>query len=133
MAPRGKRISPEKAWDEIEWSAEEKSRDVAVRTLWKTSEASAHAVRLSTAEKPHVHDRHDMVIFVRSGKARVFLGGRYVMVGAGDVLEIPRGTVHWAQNLGPGAGEAYALYLPAYDGQDMRLVNPDDPTHDSRA
>jgi mannose-6-phosphate isomerase-like protein (cupin superfamily) len=118
-----KRISPEQTWPSLSWSEEEKTRDVAVRPLWRTQEASGHAVRLRTAEKPHVHDHHDLVVFVMKGEARLHFADRSVDVKAGDVIEIPRGTLHWAENTGRGPGEAYALYTPAFDGQDIRPVD----------
>lgn len=119
---RGLRITPDKTWAGADWNEEEKTREVAVRNLWQTSEASAHRIRLVTAEKPHVHDHHDLTVFVLKGRARVFLDGRFVIAQAGDVVEIPRGTLHWARNLEKWPSEVYAVFTPAYDGKDMRIV-----------
>lgn len=119
---RGLRITPDKTWSGADWTEEEKAREIAVRNLWQTSEASAHRIRLAKAEKPHVHEHHDLTVFVLKGSARVFLDGRFVIACAGDVVEIPRGTLHWAQNLEKWPSEVYAVFTPSYDGRDMRIV-----------
>ena len=95
---------------------------MAIRNLWKTEDASAHIIRLRTAEKPHVHEHHDLTVFVLSGSARVFLDGKFILSHAGDVIEIPRGTLHWAENLDKDASEVYAVFTPTYDGQDSRMI-----------
>jgi len=105
------------------WTEEEKARDVALRTLKVTKEASFHLVRVRTGEKPHVHDSHDGTVFVLSGRFLVYLGDLTVTVGPGDVLEIPRGVVHWAENIHPDASEAYVIFTPPYDEKDWRPVS----------
>jgi mannose-6-phosphate isomerase-like protein (cupin superfamily) len=115
-------VSPQKTILGIQWNREEMDRDMALRTIRITPEASFHLVRIRTAEKPHVHDFHDGTVFVLSGKLRVRLADRTVTVGPGDVIEIPRGVLHWAENLDQSASEAYVIYTPPYDGEDRRLI-----------
>ena len=119
----GQIVTPKGVLSGHEWTAEERQKEVAVRTLRKTSGASHHLIRLRTAEKPHVHDHHDLTVFVLAGKGRMHLAGRSTVVHPGDVIEIPRGTVHWAENLDTAASEVYAVFNPPFDGKDRRFVN----------
>ena len=110
----------------VRWTEEELVKDVAVRTLRVKKEVSFHAIRLRTAEQPHIHEVHDVTVIVRKGRARVHLGDEVREIERGDRIVIPRGTVHWAENLGPDACEVYAIFRPAYDGTDyvpLRLSN----------
>jgi mannose-6-phosphate isomerase-like protein (cupin superfamily) len=50
------------------------------------------------------------------------LADRVIDVGPGDVIDVPRGVVHWAENVGDGASEAYAVFAPPFDGKDRRFV-----------
>lgn len=118
----GRLFSIEHPDSKIEWNQEELSRDVAMRTVRTTKEASFHIIRLQGLEKPHIHDEHDSAVFVLTGRARVSVGDTLFKVRAGDIIEIPRGTVHWAKNLDPEASIVYAVFTPPYDGADRRDV-----------
>jgi mannose-6-phosphate isomerase-like protein (cupin superfamily) len=100
------------------WTAEELAKPIAVRRLRATAETSVSLIRLMKAEQPHIHKDHDLVVVLLSGSARLHLGERTVAVHPGDVMEIPRGVVHWAENTGPEASEVYAVFSPPYDGHD---------------
>ena len=105
----------------LQWTPDELSRDVAVKNLGATPEASFHFVRLKGAEKPHFHDRHDLTVFIFSGLSRVHFKDRTVIMGPGHLIEIPRGAWHWAENLGQEPTQAYAIFIPPFDGKDRRL------------
>lgn len=51
-----------------------------------------------------------------SGSGVLHIGDRVVSVKPGDVMEIPRKVVHWAENKDPEASVVYALFSPPYDG-----------------
>ena len=121
-AEKGRVVSPHAALRAIQWTEEEQGREVALRTLRVTREASFHLVRVRAAEKPHVHDAHDGTVFVLSGRFLVHFGERSVVVGPGDVIEIPRGVPHWAENISSEPSEAYVIFTPPYDGTDWRPV-----------
>lgn len=110
-----------------EWSAEEQGKEVALKTLRGAGDSSHHLVRLAKAEKPHVHDRSDLAVFVLSGPVRMHLGDRVFPVGPGDVVDIPKGTPHWAENAGDGPSFAYVVFSPAFDGKDRRFLDAPAP------
>lgn len=106
------------------WTPAEQEKAIAVRRLRSTAETSVSLIRLLKAEQPHIHKDHDLVVVMLAGSARLHLGNRSVEVHPGDVMEIPRGVVHWAENIGPGASEVYAIFSPPYDGLDNLPVPP---------
>jgi len=124
-APSGGRVLLAEGWmaDSIQWTDEQKAQAIAVVESRRTEQASYHVVRLKGAEKPHVHDRHDLTVFVLTGRVRMHLGDDVFEVGPADVIEIPHGRAHWAENIGPDAAEAYILFTPPFDGKDRRFVD----------
>src|SRR5436190_1509461 len=123
--PAGRVITPEGSLPAITWTDEELGKDVALRTVRETDAASYHVVRLLKAEKPHVHDRSDLSVFVLSGSVNMHLGSRVVPVRPGQVIDVPKGVSHWAENASSEPSFAYVIFAPAFDGKDRRPV--DDP------
>ncbi len=119
----GRLIQPEETVTGVGWVAAEKKSDVAIRKLRQTENASFQIVRLNTAEKPHVHDKHDLTVFVLKGEARMHFGNRQIKVRAGDVVDIPRGTPHWVENRSKQGSEVFAIFTPAFDGKDTRYLD----------
>ncbi|MDP3920617.1 MAG: D-alanyl-D-alanine carboxypeptidase family protein [Candidatus Omnitrophota bacterium] len=103
---------------EVSWTDEEAQGEVAVRQLRRTEKASYHMVRLRTREVAHVHKTHDLTIFMTKGAGRVHMAGRVLDLVPGDTAFIPKDTIHWGENIGPGASEVYAIFTPPFDGQD---------------
>ncbi|MFG0248465.1 MAG: cupin domain-containing protein [Phycisphaeraceae bacterium JB051] len=123
--PRVRVITPGQVYSYNRWSAAERSQDVATRSIRVTRNASYHMICLNKAEKPHVHDNHDMVVTVLCGQTRLHLNMKTYDLNPGDVVEIPRGTLHWTENLNPSGppAEAFAVFTPAFQGKDIRFVN----------
>lgn len=121
--PRVRVLTPQRIYSEFEWSPAEQQREIAVKPLRMTRNASYSVVRVRTAEKPHVHDRTDLVVTVLSGRVRMHLGLQSVELVPGEVIDIPRGMLHWAESIGQQPAEAFVVATPPYDGSDMRLLD----------
>jgi quercetin dioxygenase-like cupin family protein len=115
-------FSPDPAAGSVVWTEEDKAQDMVIRTLRTTPEASFHIIRLGGIEKAHVHDTHDITVFILKGKVRMDMNGQTRILRKGDVVEVPRGLVHAAENAGRDAAEAYAVFTPPFDGKDRRFV-----------
>ena len=120
--PPSQIVHPDSSTPAIEWTRDEQAQGFVIRTLRTTEEASYHVVRLRGAEKPHTHDLHDLVVFMTKGKVIFHLGDHTVNAKAGDVIEIPRGIPHWAENISEGASEAYLIFTPPFDNKDTQPV-----------
>ena len=92
--------------------------DFGVAELGRDAHSSHHAVAIRTAELPHRHDRHDLLVVTLRGHGTWRVGERTEPVGAGSVLYVPRGTPHAFTNHSPAPAIAFAVYTPAFDGTD---------------
>lgn len=64
--PHSLTLTPEDGVRSIVWTEQERTKNIVVRTLRRTHEASFHLMRLVTTEEPHVHERSDLTVFVLS-------------------------------------------------------------------
>jgi quercetin dioxygenase-like cupin family protein len=101
-----------------DWTAEELAKPVAPRRIGGDEHHTEFLIHLGTAEKPHTHDQHDLAVTLISGGGRIHIGDTVTEMRPGDVMRIPRGVPHWAENTAPGGSVAYAVFTPAYDGTD---------------
>lgn len=126
-APTPRVLTPQGLLGDVPWTEAQRRQEIAVHPVQRSAAGSTSIVRVRTAEKPHVHEKTDLVVTVLRGTVRMHLAQQMVQLSPGDVIVIPRGVEHWAQNLGPGAAEALVAASPAYDGSDMRLLDPPSP------
>jgi quercetin dioxygenase-like cupin family protein len=119
-APTGVIHRPDSSLDSFQWTAEEKAQPLVFRLLGKTNEASYHVIRVGASEEPHTHNRHDIVVTVLRGAATLHLADRTFPVRPGEVIEIPRGVVHWAEMAEGAVCEIFAVITPPFDGKDRQ-------------
>jgi mannose-6-phosphate isomerase-like protein (cupin superfamily) len=70
----------------------------------------------------HYHAKHDETVVVLRGGGTVTLNGQKKKVRAGDVIFVPKGTVHGYL---PEVGDEVLVscFAPAFDGKDRILVD----------
>lgn len=107
----------------LNWSPEEQKKSISVRPIAKTNHLSMSVLRLNGQEKPHYHDRHDLIVTVAKGVGAINFKDRRVELMPGDMVVIPRGTYHWAESIGPKAAEFYVVFTPPFDPSDRRFVD----------
>ncbi|WP_165742104.1 cupin domain-containing protein [Candidatus Thiosymbion oneisti] len=115
-----KLIYPDKIYEHTEWTEDELKQDIAIRHLHRGTDSSTHLVRLTGKESPHFHDRHDLTVSVISGTSIIHFKNHAVSLLPGDVIYIPKGILHWAENTDPVASVVFAVFSPAFDGKDRR-------------
>ena len=111
--------SSKESVSQIAWEKKSSEAPVEIYKRWRTSYGSHQVVRLNESEKPHRHFKHDLTVFMVKGKVRMHLGDRIFMAHAGDVIEIPKGTFHWAEKITKESPEAYTIFNPPFDGKDI--------------
>lgn len=104
------------------FTAQEKMQPIVLKELARNSERSSHYVLMNGAEKPHYHDRHMVKTYLISGNGRLHLGDKVIDLKPNETLVIPAGTLHWAENLGPGYSILSAEFIPPFDGKDRRFA-----------
>ncbi len=64
-------------------------------------------------------------LYVLSGRVRLVLGGRDMLLAPGEVVEFDTRTPHWVGNPGPEPAEVLAIYGP--QGERMHVRSPSSP------
>lgn len=98
-------------------------REFRIVELGRDSHTSHHLVWIRDREIPHRHDGHDLFVVIVRGHGGMRLGNEERPVGEGSILYVPRGTVHAFRNTAEQPAVAYAVYAPAFDGQDRVEVS----------
>jgi len=83
--------------------------------------ASFHILHVHTEQPPQTIEQ-DVVLFVVQGKLKLHLGDRDFMIHVGDVVEIPRGTTHWVQNVASSESIAYLVFTPPFKAEGRAVV-----------
>jgi mannose-6-phosphate isomerase-like protein (cupin superfamily) len=92
--------------------------DFRVALVGRDAGTSHHLVAIRTAEVPHRHDRHDLLVVIVRGHGTMLLGDAARPIGEGSILYVPRGAVHAFTNRSDAPAVAYAVYTPPFDGKD---------------
>jgi mannose-6-phosphate isomerase-like protein (cupin superfamily) len=93
-------------------------QDFRVVELGRDAGTSHHVVAIRKAEKPHRHDRHDLLVLVVRGYGSMRIGDATLPVSEGSLIYVPRGAVHAFTNASAWPAVSYAIYSPPFDGTD---------------
>jgi mannose-6-phosphate isomerase-like protein (cupin superfamily) len=93
-------------------------QDFRVVEVGRDAGTSHHLVAIRTAETPHRHDRHDLIVVMERGHGTMRMGDATLPVGERSILYVPRGTVHAFANASIEPALAYVVYTPPFDGTD---------------
>jgi mannose-6-phosphate isomerase-like protein (cupin superfamily) len=94
------------------------AKGVAVTEILRGEQASVNVWQVTDTMAAHLHREHEEIIVVRSGRARARIGDRDVDLGPGDVLLVPKNTVHAARAIGEEPFVGVSVFAPAFDGRD---------------
>ena len=97
--------------------------NIKITTLGQGRAVSHHVVQIRDREKPHLHQQHDGTVFMFKGSGYLIMDKRRVDLSAGDVVYIPRGTVHYFVNTGRDPAVAFVVFAPPFDGKDIVPVD----------
>jgi mannose-6-phosphate isomerase-like protein (cupin superfamily) len=86
--------------------------------------SATYLMQVRTAQPLHHHTDSDVTMFLARGEGTIRIGDRVAPVKTGDVIHIPRNTVHAYTNTGPGVSVLILVYSPAPGPND--LVRDDD-------
>lgn len=96
---------------------------IRVDALGRTEGSSQHVVQVRTAETPHRHETHDLIVSIVRGGGRMVVGPQAVRVLAGDAIVVPRGVVHWFANTEREPAVALVTFVPPLDAPDVVPVD----------
>ncbi|SFV58711.1 Uncharacterized protein aq_1978 [hydrothermal vent metagenome] len=114
-------VFPNKGYQNVKWSKEEMAKEIAIKHISKNEYSSTDIIRLKGSEPPHFHDYHNLAVTMLSGESVIHFKDHETILEKGDVLFIPKGVYHWAENIDSDGSVVFAIFSPAYNGKDMRI------------
>lgn len=103
------------------FSEEEKKAPLVIKEVFRDNEKSSHIILMNGAEKPHFHDRHSFEVTLVKGANRLNVSGQAVNLVVDHKVRVEKGTLHYAENSGPGYSILSANFYPPFDGKDRRF------------
>lgn len=96
----------------------------SVRVFMQGEHCTVNVIQAKSQIKSHYHAKHEEVVYVISGSGTMRLGNRKHLVKSGDLMYIPKNTVH---GFSPQSRECVvvSIFSPAFDGKDRIFVNDD--------
>ena len=100
------------------------SADFPVRLFAQGRKLTVNVITPSEPIKAHYHATHEEVVYIVKGAGKMTLGDKTQEVKEGDVVFIPRKTLH---SFAPQGGECQILsiFAPAFDGRDRIFLKED--------
>ena len=117
-----KLVFPDQTYQHPGWTGEELEKNIAIRPIYGNVNTSTFLIRMKDKETPHFHDDHDLSVSILDGDGIIHFKDHAVPVTPGDVIFIPKGTYHWAENTGSAATVLFAVFSPAFSGKDKRAA-----------
>lgn len=97
-----------------------------VRIFAQGEHCTVNVIQTKSQIKAHYHAKHEEVVYVVSGSGTMRLGNRMQRVKSGDLMYIPKNTVH---GFTPQSVECVvvSIFSPSFDGKDRIFVDEKRP------
>lgn len=114
----GSRLSVRAIEDVLRAHPLDSGQNIRVTDLGGTTTVSHHIVQAGAAERLHVHEEHDLTVFIYRGHGRMLIGKQEFDVKRGDIVLVPRQIPHAFVNGSDRPSVAVVVFTPAFDGRD---------------
>lgn len=92
------------------------------KNLFNDSLASSFCIIIKNEVKAHKHVKHSEHVIVQSGEGVMRLGEKEFTIKEGDVIFIPKGTVHAVIVKGKKPLKVLSIQTPYFDGNDRVMM-----------
>jgi mannose-6-phosphate isomerase-like protein (cupin superfamily) len=96
--------------------------NVHVQKIAGDSLSSIFIIWIKKEVKLHLHQAHSEVVIILSGKGNMRLGKEKVKISKGDLVFIPKGTVHSVTATSRKPLKLLSIQVPHFDGTDRVFV-----------
>ncbi|HEY4798739.1 MAG TPA: cupin domain-containing protein [Bacteroidia bacterium] len=96
--------------------------NVSSRTLYSDSLVSSFVIFIKKEVKEHKHVSHTEHVYVLEGEGEMSLGEKKFPVKKGDMIFIPKGTIHSLKVTSATPMKVISVQAPMFDGKD-RVMN----------
>lgn len=95
---------------------------VAVKEAGNDSLSTGNVIWIQSELKPHFHATHSEHTYIIDGEADVLLGDKWFKVKNGDMVFIPKGTIHAVKVTSKRPLKVFAVQSPNSDGTDRVYI-----------
>lgn len=95
---------------------------LTTKNLFNDSLSSSFCIIIKNEVKAHKHMKHSEHVIVQSGEAVMRLGEKEFNIKEGDVIFIPKGTVHSVIVKGKKPLKVLSIQSPYFDGSDRVMA-----------
>jgi quercetin dioxygenase-like cupin family protein len=96
--------------------------NIRICLVRQSERSSVHLVQVRKGEKPHIHEAHDMSVFVLRGYGEMTIGHETKTIREGDVAHVSAGVRHYFTNRCTSPAVAVVIFSPPFDGKDTKPV-----------
>ncbi len=93
-----------------------------VKPLFSDSLSSSFCILIPNEVKAHQHIYHSEQVYVLEGEGKMKLGDKSFLIKKGDLIFIPKNTVHSVKCNSDKALKVISVQSPYFDGSDRVLV-----------
>jgi mannose-6-phosphate isomerase-like protein (cupin superfamily) len=99
-------------------------KEVEVYPLASDSLVSSFLIYVNAQVKPHYHAEHSEHVMVIEGQGSMTLNDSIFTVNPGDLIFIPRGSVHSVIKISEASLKVISIQAPYFDGKDRVQFPP---------
>ncbi|MEO6305364.1 MAG: cupin domain-containing protein [Bacteroidia bacterium] len=99
-----------------------KTENVFNKILFNDSLVSSFCIIIKNNVKPHKHQYHSEHVFVMEGEGRMSLGDKTFKLKKGDLVFIPKNTIHSVKTTSKEPLKVVSIQAPFFDGKDRIII-----------
>ena len=96
--------------------------NIYLRKLYSDSLVSSFVIFIKKEVKAHRHVYHTEQVVILDGEGEMLIGDKKSSVRKGDILFIPKGTLHSLKVLSPTPMKVLSIQAPFFDGKDRVMA-----------
>ena len=99
------------------------SKSNYLKSIDGDSLSTSFCIIIPNEVKPHKHVQHSEQVYVLKGEGEMKLGDKIFTIKKGDLIFIPKNTVHAVKSTGVEPLKVISIQSPRFDGSDRVMVN----------
>ena len=102
--------------------ANSKTENIYNKSAFSDSLASSFCIVIKKEVKSHRHLTHSEHLVIMEGQGTMKMGDKTILIKKGDLIFIPKNTIHSVMNTGKTPLKVISLQSPFFDGKDRIMT-----------
>lgn len=96
--------------------------NIRVEKLFSDSLVSSFQIEIKKSVAPHQHLAHSEHVYIIEGTGDMLIGNETFKIKKGDLLFIPKGTIHALKVTSDNPMKVLSIQAPEFDGKDRVII-----------